>query len=461
MSERSITKDFTGLIGAALVLSVPIIPHAGELSSGLSVTALALRPNLALFLLAGGLAFLSASFNLVWGNRMQFPRFLYAGPFLTLLLGALIWAGYSAGGIALPEHGIASALQSVVPAVKASMEARILWVLMFMGALIGLQGGISNLKEDLMGRYGAVMALIVLFSISSEISPYFLQTRNILNILRQISYTGMIALGMTFVIISGGIDLSVGSLTALLGGVMIEVLNVCVRTFGDGVPTIVCALAAGIVLGCLSGLISGFMITKMRIAPFIVTLGTMAIYRSLALYISDAGEFRSSSALFPEIGMGNDPLLAIPYPVWTFLLLAVLCAVLLNRTRFGRYTSAIGSNEKVALYAAIRVERVRSLSYVLIGILTAVSAFLLAARLNSISSTNVGINFEMDAIAAVIIGGTLMNGGSGTVAGTVVGAIILGIVNNMLNMLGVSPYLQGTVKGIVIIVAVMIQRRRR
>lgn len=163
MSERSITKDFTGLIGAALVLSVPIIPHAGELSSGLSVTALALRPNLALFLLAGGLAFLSASFNLVWGNRMQFPRFLYAGPFLTLLLGALIWAGYSAGGIALPEHGIASALQSVVPAVKASMEARILWVLMFMGALIGLQGGISNLKEDLMGRYGAVMALIVLF----------------------------------------------------------------------------------------------------------------------------------------------------------------------------------------------------------------------------------------------------------------------------------------------------------
>jgi ribose transport system permease protein len=135
--------------------------------------------------------------------------------------------------------------------------------------------------------------------------------------------------------------------------------------------------------------------------------------------------------------------------------------MLLNWTRYGRYTSAIGSNEKVAVYAAISVDWVRTLSYVLIGVMTGVSAFFLAARLNSISTSNVGVNFEMDAIAAVIIGGTLMSGGSGTVVGTVLGAIILGIVNNMLNMLGVSPYLQGTVKGIVIIVAVMIQRKKR
>lgn len=461
MSERNIMKDFTGLVGAALVLSVPVIPHVGGLSSELAAAALVLKGNMTLFLLAGGLAFLSAAFNLVWGSRAQLPRFLYAGPLLTLFLGALIWIGYTAGGLALPEHGIASALQGLLPAVRASFDARVLWALMLAGAMLGLYGGIANLREDLMGRYGAVMALIILFSVSSEISPYFLQTRNILNILRQVSYTGMIALGMTFVIISGGIDLSVGSLSALLGGVMIEVLNCCVGVFGDGWLAIACALIAGIALGGASGLVSGFMITKMRIAPFIVTLGTMAVYRSLTLYIIDAGEFRSVSAVFPNIGMGNDPVFGVPYPVWTFLLLALLCAVLLNRTRFGRYTSAIGSNEKVAVYAAVQVDRVRSLSYILIGMLTAVSAFLLAARLNSISSTNVGINFEMDAIAAVIIGGTLMSGGSGTIAGTVIGAIILGIVNNMLNMLGVSPYLQGTVKGIVIIVAVMIQRRKR
>ena len=461
MSERNILKDFKGLIGAILVLLLLVIPRVSGVSPNLVSAAIVLKGNMALFLLAAGLAFSVAVFNLVWGARMLLPRFLYAGPFLTLLMGGLIAAGYAMAGLPLPNHGIASALNELSTVVKASLDARFLWGAMFAGSLIGLWGGLANLKEDVMGRYGAVMALIVLFSISSELSPYFLQTRNILNILRQVSYTGMIALGMTFVIISGGIDLSVGSLSALLGGVMIEVLNLCVAAFGDGWLSILCALAAGILLGGMSGLVSGFMITKMRIAPFIVTLGTMAIYRSLTLYISDAGEFRSVSTLFPDIGMGYDPLLGVPYPVWTFLLLAVCCATLLNWTRFGRYTSAIGSNEKVAVYAAIKVDRVRTLSYVLIGVMTAISAFLLAARLNSISSTNVGVNFEMDAIAAVIIGGTLMSGGSGTLAGTVVGAIILGIVNNMLNMLGVSPYLQGTVKGIVIIVAVMIQRKKR
>ena len=461
LAQKTWIQDVKGLVGAGLLLSILVVSDFGGVNADIVAASLALKKNMTLFLLAGGLALFTAVFNLTCRSRLQLPRFLYAGPFLTLILGLLLWGGYSLGGAAVLEHGIAGALQAFFLTFSASTDALILWGPLTGGALIGLWGGIANLKEDVMGRYGAVMALIVLFSISSEISPHFLQTRNVLNILRQVSYTGIIALGMTFVIISGGIDLSVGSLSALLGGVMIEVLNMCVASFGDGAAAIVCALLTGVALGALSGLISGFMITKMRIAPFIFTLGTMAIYRSLALYISNAGEFRSTSALFPEIGMGYDPFLRVPYPVWTFLLLAVLCAMLLNWTRYGRYTSAIGSNEKVAVYAAIKVDRVRTLSYILIGVMTGISAFFLAARLNSISSTNVGINFEMDAIAAVIIGGTLMSGGSGTVAGTVIGAIILGIVNNMLNMLGVSPYLQGTVKGIVIIVAVMIQRKRR
>lgn len=306
-----------------------------------------------------------------------------------------------------------------------------------------------------LGRFGPFAALFVLVVISSFASPYFLQTRNILNILRQVSYTGIIALGMTFVIISGGIDLSVGSLTALVGGVMILVLN----ALGAGWWGIIVALGAGLLIGAASGVFTGVLVTRMRIAPFIVTLGTMAIYRSLALYISGAGEFRSQSSLFPEIGMGM--WMGVPVPVWVFFTLAAVCALLLNWTRFGRHICAIGSNERVAEYSAIRINFVRSMAYVLCGITVAISSFLLAARLNSVSSTNIGINFELDAIAAVIIGGTAMTGGSGSISGTLVGAVILGIVNNMLNMLGVSPYLQGTVKGVVIIIAVLIQHKRR
>ncbi|MGB4199959.1 MAG: ABC transporter permease, partial [Thermotogota bacterium] len=137
------------------------------------------------------------------------------------------------------------------------------------------------------------------------------------------------------------------------------------------------------------------------------------------------------------------------------------CSIILNYTKFGRYVRAVGSNDKVATYSGIRVDRVRFLTYVLVGVMVAVSALLLSSRLNSISSSNAAVNYELDAIAAVIIGGTAMSGGSGTVFGTVIGAIILGIVNNMLNMLGISPYLQGTVKGLVIIGAVLIQKKKK
>ncbi len=304
-------------------------------------------------------------------------------------------------------------------------------------------------------KHGPLFALLVLFILSSIASPYFLQTRNILNILRQVSYTGIIGLGMTFIIISGGIDLSVGSMTALVGGLAIMVLNY----FGGGYLAIVAAVIAAIILGLLAGALNGLIVTKGKVAPFIVTLGTMAIFRSLTLYISNAGEFRSSSSLYPELGMGA--ILGIPVPVWIFFALAVIGQIVLTRTRYGRYVCAVGSNEKVALYSAINTDLVKFLSYVIAGFTVAVSAILLSSRLNSISSSNAGVNFELDAIAAVIIGGTSMSGGSGTVIGTVIGAVILGIVNNMLNMLGVSPYLQGTVKGLVIIGAVLIQHKKR
>ena len=298
-----------------------------------------------------------------------------------------------------------------------------------------------------------LIALAALFVISAFASPYFLQAQNLLNILRQVSYSGIIALGMTFVIISGGIDLSVGSMMALVGALAVLTLN------GTGGTTWSIALAVGVAvaLGSALGFANGIAVTKGRIAPFIVTLGTMAIFRSLTLYVGDAGEFRSVSSLYGDLGMST--VLAVPTPVWIWFLLAFLLDVLLNRTRYGRYVCAVGSNEKVSQYSAINVDRVRLWTYVIAGLMVGVSSILLSARLNSLSSTNFGKDFELDSIAAVIIGGTPMTGGRGSIWGTIVGAIILGIINNMLNMLGVSPYLQGTVKGLVIIAAVLVQRK--
>ncbi|MEA3239660.1 MAG: ABC transporter permease [Candidatus Bipolaricaulota bacterium] len=321
---------------------------------------------------------------------------------------------------------------------------------------VGIGGkGLNMLKRIEMDKYGPFLALLVLFVVSAFASPYFLRLRNLTNILRQVSYTGIIGLGMTFVIISGGIDLSVGSMLALVGGIGIILLNY----LGGGVGAIIAVFFGAVVVGSAAGAINGFAITKGRVAPFIVTLGTMSIFRSLTLFISNAGEFRSHSSLYPSLGMGY--FLGLPNPVWIFLLLTALFHVVLYHTRFGRYVCAVGSNERVAVYAAIKSTWIKFYAYVIVGATVGISAVLLSSRLNSISSTNAGAGYELDAIAAVIIGGTSLSGGSGSIIGPMIGALILGIVNNMLNMLGVSPYLQGTVKGIVIIGAVLIQRKGR
>jgi ribose transport system permease protein len=307
-------------------------------------------------------------------------------------------------------------------------------------------------------KYGALFALVVLFALSAIVSPYFLQYQNLVNILRQVSYTGIIALGMTFVIIAGGIDLSVGSMVAIVGAILVVTINWLLPAFPSEVLVILVVAVLALILGFAGGIMNGFMVTKGKIAPFIVTLGTMAIFRSLTLYFANAGEFRSKSEMFGNFGMGN--LLYIPIPVWVMLILAALMNIALNSTRYGRYICAVGSNSRVAMFSAINVDRVRLFTYVITGVVVGFSSFLLTARFNAVSSTNVGMGFELDAIAAVIIGGTTLSGGRGTIWGTVMGAVILGIINNMLNMVGISPYLQGTVKGLVIIGAVYIQRQR-
>jgi ribose transport system permease protein len=213
------------------------------------------------------------------------------------------------------------------------------------------------------------------------------------------------------------------------------------------------------VAGILCGFANGLLITKGRIAPFIVTLGTMALFRSLSLYMADAGEFRSVSAMFGNVGSAT--VLRVPVPVLVMVALAALLSFVFRRTRYGRYVRAVGSNARVARYSAIDVDRTRLASYALNGLMVGVSTVLVAMRFNSVGTSTVGLNYELDAIAAVIIGGTAMAGGRGTIWGTVVGAITLGVINNMLNMVGISTYLQGTVKGLVIIGAVFIQRQKQ
>jgi len=308
-------------------------------------------------------------------------------------------------------------------------------------------------------KYASFIALLVLILISSFLSPYFLKFQNLVNILRQVSYTGIIALGMTFVIIGGGIDLSVGSMTAFVGAVVVLLMNSLNTVIENEVIVIIIGIATGIMVGTLVGAFNGFMITKGKIAPFIVTLGSMAIFRSLTLYIGNAGEIRSSNILYGEFGM--ESFMRIPVPVWVMLILAAVLNLVLNNTRYGRYICAVGSNQNVARFSAINVSFVRFFSYTLNGILVALSSILLASRFNAVSTSNMGLGFELDVIAAVIVGGTTLTGGRGTVWGTICGAIILGVINNMMNMVGVSPYLQGTVKGIVILGAVYIQRQKQ
>jgi ribose transport system permease protein len=358
---------------------------------------------------------------------------------------------------------------------------------------------------------GALLALVILVVITASLNPAFLRGENVLNVLRQSSFWGIIALGMTFVIILGGIDLSVGSVVAFAGGLSIVVMNTAInaatlvsryqeamkqpflsppcgvlqyslaRVFlacglgGHEGLGVLAAFLVALAAGLLSGWITGLLVTKGRLAPFIATLGGLAAYRSLVLVLANGGELRSESPnLFKIIGAGGLPIpgtnlarmadsppipLLFPWPVLLFLLFAVLSHILLTRTRYGRYVVAVGCNERAAVYSAINVERIKLLTYVLIGFLTGVAALLVASRMNSVSSSSTGLYFELDVIAAVVIGGTSMAGGKGTIVGTVIGVLILGVVGNMLNLLQVSPYLQGLVKGLIIVTAVLVQRR--
>ncbi|RYE07674.1 MAG: ABC transporter permease [Hyphomicrobiales bacterium] len=310
--------------------------------------------------------------------------------------------------------------------------------------------------------WGPLIALLLLVLLGIALNPNFLTYNNITNVLARSSFIGIIAIGATFVITSGGLDLSVGSMAAVIAGVMIIVMNALIPSMGIGWGVIIIGMLAGLALGGVAGVGNGVMVTRGRIEAFIVTLGTMGIFRSLVTFLADGGtlslNFQVADVYRPVY---YDGLFGVPWPIIVFVLVAVAGEIVMRRTAFGRYCAAIGSNEQVARYSSISVDNVRLLTYILQGVLVAVAVMLYVPRLGSASSTT-GVLWELEAIAAVIIGGTTLKGGFGRVWGTVVGVIILGLIGNILNLQSfISPYLNGAFQGVIIILAVLLQRSRR
>ena len=309
---------------------------------------------------------------------------------------------------------------------------------------------------------GPLLALALLVLLGITLNENFLTYNNLTNVLARSSFIGIIAIGATFVITAGGLDLSVGSMAAVIAGVMIMVMNWLIPSMGIGWSVVLAGMLAGILLGGVAGVFNGMMITRGRIEAFIVTLGTMGIFRSLVTFLANGGtlslNFNVADVYRPVY---YDGLLGVPYPIIVFAVVAIAGEIIMRRTKFGRHCAAIGSNEQVARYSSINVDNVRLLTYILQGVLVGVAVLLYVPRLGSASSTT-GVLWELEAIAGVIIGGTTLKGGYGRIWGTVVGVVILGLIGNILNLQSmISPYLNGAFQGVIIILAVLLQRGRR
>ncbi|HSI58271.1 MAG TPA: ABC transporter permease [Ideonella sp.] len=309
---------------------------------------------------------------------------------------------------------------------------------------------------------GPVIGLVLLCIAGAALNSDFATAENALNVITRTSFIGIIAVGMCFVIICGGIDLSVGSMAALIAGSMILFMNAIAEPVGSPLVAVALGMGLALLLGAAFGLAHGLLITKGRIEPFIVTLGTLGIYRAYLTYFSNGGAITLDNTLADVYSpVYYASLLGVPIPVWVFLIVAVVGGVILKRTAYGRYVQAIGSNEQVARYAAVDVDRIKILTYVLLGVCVGVATLLYVPRLGS-ATPNTGLLWELEAIAAVIVGGTALKGGAGSVTGTVVGAILLSVIGNILNLTSIiSVYLNAAMQGFVIIVVAFLQRGRR
>jgi ribose transport system permease protein len=307
--------------------------------------------------------------------------------------------------------------------------------------------------------YSILVVFGGIIAICGIAAPRFILIDNLLNILRNTSTVGAIALGMTFVIIAGGIDLSSGPVLATAGAVLILLQRMKTP---DGNPAVPLALA---ILACLAvatsfGFLNGIIITKAKLPPFIVTLAVGIMARSLVMYFMRGATVMGNN--IPEFtGIGNGSVFSIPIPFLLVVGVAIIFHVFLTRTKFGTYVFAVGGNENAARYSGIKVDRIRIATYMIVGLCTGLAATIEMSRMAAVAAATSGSQYEFEAITAVIVGGTSLSGGKGRLIGSIVGFIILGIVNNMMIMLNISPYLSGAVKGAVILFAVLMQRRER
>ena len=322
---------------------------------------------------------------------------------------------------------------------------------------------IKNKKNvgSVLGEYGAFIALALLVVVLSVIEPSFRAPSNLMNLLRQASFNGLIAFGMTLVILSDGIDLSVGSVFALSA-------IFCAELLVSGMPAVLAVLIA-LVVGTALGAISGLLVTKGRLQPFIATLITMTAYRGVAKIITDgkpisqlANSASSGEFFFKAMGKGSVLIaetIKIPIPAIILVLAFLIVYFVLNKTTFGRRIYATGSNAKCANLVGVNTARIKIACYSISGFLSALAGLLMISRLDSAQPT-LGSGYELDAIAAVALGGTSMSGGRGKITGTIAGVLIIAVLNNGLNIMNVSSYYQEVIKAVVILVAVLSDRKR-
>jgi len=295
---------------------------------------------------------------------------------------------------------------------------------------------------------------VLLMVVAVIVSPAFLSWNNLTNLFVQGSVVGICAMGMSLIISAGMIDLSVGSSVALLSGLGVLVLN----STHSLILTVLFCMGGGMIVG----LVNGLLVTKGRIAPFIVTLATMSAWRSVINQLGQGGPFTVDNTMYaPFRNIAAGRFLGVPQLMIFLIVVSFLTAMLMSKTKFGTYVYAVGSNQQAARLSGINVNKVKTLIFVYAGTLYGLAAFLLASRLTSIQAASAGSGYEMDAIAAVAIGGTSMDGGRGKILGTFLGVLMLRIINTVLIMANVPPFLNGLVTGVIIIVAVLAQSTKK
>ncbi len=316
-------------------------------------------------------------------------------------------------------------------------------------------------KYSNIARFQSLIALFLMCLALALMTDNFMTTDNFWNVMRQISVNVCISVGMTLVILTAGIDLSVGSILAFCGAVTAGLLK-----YGIAIPevnlfvgfTVFGVIVSGFVAGGALGFVNGYAITKFKVPPFVATLAMLTMARGFTMLWTKGHPITGLGESFGFLGTGW--FLGIPMPVWVSGLVVIIAVVVTSKTRFGRYIYAIGGNENAARLSGIPINKIKIWVYVLAGVLAAVGGLLVTARLDS-AQPNAGISYELDAIAAVVIGGTSLAGGRGTILGTVLGAVIIGVLNNGLVLLDVSPFWQQVIKGLVILLAVIIDKTNK